>query len=99
VSRSAEAVERTGVGSSSKAPGHTPFSRKQARADHGVARVGLRRVDWVRLVLDQDQRCVGAEVVGVGFRLPVTCAISVEAAEDLIAQGTPYVIRFVDARR
>jgi hypothetical protein len=99
VSRSVEAAERTGLGSGSKVPGHAPFSRKMARADHGVARVGLRRVDWVRLVLDQDQRCVGAEVVGVGFRLPVTCAISVEAAEDLIAQGTPYVTRSVDPRR
>ena len=32
------------------------------------AATGLRRVDWVRLVVDHD--AVRAEAVGVGYRLP-----------------------------
>jgi hypothetical protein len=54
-------------------------------------RTGLRRVDWVRLV-DEGRR-YRAEVVGVGFRLPVTRAIPLTLAADLIFSGVPHVTR------
>jgi len=50
---------------------------------------GLRRVDWVRLFVDHGQ--LQAEAVGVGFRLPVTCPISLAVAARLIASGVPHV--------
>jgi hypothetical protein len=51
----------------------------------------LRRVDWIRLVVDDDQ--VRAEAVGVGYRLPTTRPIPLSVAEALIAEGTPSVTR------
>lgn len=57
---------------------------------------GLRRVDWVRFVVDDD--VVRAEAVGVGFRLPVSCPIPLAVAAALMAQGTPSVTRTVDHR-
>jgi hypothetical protein len=55
--------------------------------------VGFRRVDWVRLLVDSDQAYAGAEVIGVGSRLPVTRSVPMSVARDLIASGTPYVVR------
>ncbi len=52
---------------------------------------GLRRVDWVRFVVDHD--AVRAEAVGVGYRLPVARPISLSVAAALLAQGTPSVTR------
>jgi hypothetical protein len=52
---------------------------------------GLRRVDWVRFVVDHD--AVRAEAVGVGYRLPVACPIPLSVAAALLAQGTPSVTR------
>ena len=44
------------------------MSRLRGRQEQpGTA--GLRRVDWVRFLVDQD--AVRAEAVGVGYRLPV----------------------------
>jgi hypothetical protein len=60
----------------------------------GLRRVGLRRVDWVRLLVDEDE--VRAEAVGVGFRLPTTCPIPLSLATELIAMGTPSVTRVAD---
>ena len=57
-----------------------------SRAGSGV---GLRRVDWVRLIVDDDQ--VRAEATGVGFRLPVTRRIPLTVAASLLAGGTPCV--------
>jgi hypothetical protein len=51
----------------------------------------MRRVDWIRLVVDDDQ--VRAEAVGVGYRLPATRPIPLKVAEALIAEGTPSVTR------
>lgn len=51
--------------------------------------VGLRRIDWVRLIVDHDQ--VRAEATGVGFRLPVTRPIPLAVAASLLASGTPCV--------
>jgi hypothetical protein len=53
--------------------------------------IGLRRVDWVRLLFDRGQ--VRAEAVGVGFRLPVTRPITLVTASRLIEAGTPCVRR------
>ena len=53
--------------------------------------VGLRRVDWVRLLVSEG--AIGAEAVGMGFRLPTTCPIPVATAAKLIARGTPFVAR------
>jgi hypothetical protein len=59
------------------------------RSSEVTNRTGLRRVDWVRL-LDDGGR-FQAEVVGVGFRLPVTHQIPLSLAADLIAAGVPHV--------
>jgi len=56
---------------------------------------GLRRVDWVRFVVDRD--AVRAEAVGVGYRLPAARPISLSVAATLLAQGTPSVTRRLDA--
>jgi hypothetical protein len=55
--------------------------------------IGLRRVDWVRLVVADDY--VGAEAVGVGYRLPTSCPIRMSVAAQLIASGVPHVTRHV----
>ena len=87
---------------SSAAVGATGFSAAVgatvARKDpaSAAALVGLRRVDWVRLLVDHDS--VGAEAVGVGFRLPTTCPIPMSVAARLIASGVPHVTRHLDAR-
>jgi hypothetical protein len=57
--------------------------------------IGLRRVDWIRLVCERD--VVKAEAFGVGFRLPVTRPITLGTAAQLIASGIPYVRRHVQA--
>jgi hypothetical protein len=59
-------------------------------------RIGLRRVDWVRLMSDHDA-VLKAEAIGMGFRLPVTRPIPLGLAAELIASGTPYVRRHVPA--
>jgi hypothetical protein len=51
--------------------------------------LGLRRVDWVRLHVRDDD--LAAEAVGVGFRLPATRSIPVSVAARLIASGVPSV--------
>jgi hypothetical protein len=63
----------------------------------GSGEVGLRRVDWVRLVVASDRTYAGAEVIGVGSRIPMTRSIPISVAKDLIASGTPYVIRHLGA--
>jgi hypothetical protein len=60
---------------------------------------GLRRVDWIRLRVGRDDAQLGAEAVGVGFRLPVTCPVPLSVARELIASGTPYVVRHANGGR
>ena len=62
-----------------------------------AGRAGLRRVDWVRLVVDRD--VVRAEVTGTGFRLPVSRPIPLSVAAHLIASGTPSVSHRLDTVR
>jgi hypothetical protein len=59
------------------------------RSSEVTSRTGLRRIDWVRLF--DNGGTFRAEVVGVGFRLPVTYAIPLSLAADLIASGIPHV--------
>lgn len=66
------------------------------RSSGTVSRAGLRRVDWVRLVVDHEH--VQAEAVGIGFRLPVTRPIPLSLAARLIASGTPHVTCSIDDR-
>jgi hypothetical protein len=50
----------------------------------------LRRVQWVRVVVDGQS--VRAEAVGMGHRLPTTCRISMETAAALVRQGLPVSV-------
>jgi len=52
--------------------------------------VPLRRVQWVRVVVDGQS--VRAEAVGMGHRLPTTCRISMETAAALVHQGLPVSV-------
>ena len=55
---------------------------------------GMRRVSWVRIVLDDHgPRC---QVLGVGHRLPNARPISLDTALALAAAGVPTVVRSVD---
>jgi hypothetical protein len=63
----------------------------QAGSTRSLTETGLRRVDWVRLVVDHDS--VSAEAVGVGYRLPASRPIPLPVAAALIAGGTPSVTR------
>ena len=55
---------------------------------------GMRRVSWVRIVLDDDG--AHCQVLGVGHRLPNARPISLETALALAATGVPTVIRSAD---
>ncbi|HVX20983.1 MAG TPA: hypothetical protein VHB02_06530 [Acidimicrobiales bacterium] len=50
----------------------------------------LRRVQWVRVVVDDGS--VRAEAVGMGHRLPATCPISLDTAAALARQGVPVSV-------
>lgn len=52
---------------------------------------GLRRVDWIRVLFDDDGP--RAEVVGLGHRLPVSRPIPLAEAVRLVARGTRLVVR------
>ena len=59
-----------------------------------AAETGLRRVSWVRIVLDGDgPHC---EALGVGHRLPAARRISLDTALALAASGVPTVVRSGD---
>jgi hypothetical protein len=66
------------------------MSRLRGRQEQPGA-AGLRRVDWVRFVVEHD--AVRAEAVGVGYRLPAARPIPLSVAAELLAQGTPSVTR------
>lgn len=63
----------------------------QRQTTSSSSATSLRRVDWIRLLVDDDQ--VRAEAVGVGYRLPTTRPIPLSVAEALIAEGTPSFTR------
>ena len=63
----------------------------------GAARVldtGMRRVSWVRIVLDEHG--AHCQVLGVGHRLPNARPISLDTALALAARGVPTVVRSAD---
>jgi hypothetical protein len=66
------------------------MSRLRGRQERPGA-AGLRRVDWVRFVVEHD--AVRAEAVGVGYRLPAARPIPLSVAAELLAQGTPSITR------
>jgi hypothetical protein len=81
-------------GHSTKRGWRTARARRQGgqrQTTSSSTATGLRRVDWVRLVVDDDQ--VRAEAVGVGYRLPTTRPIPLSVAQALMAEGTPSVTR------
>ena len=49
----------------------------------------MRRIDYVRLFVDDDG--TRAEVVGVGFRLPVARPVPLSYVSKLISEGMPSV--------
>ncbi|MGE0794608.1 MAG: hypothetical protein AB7H43_05820 [Acidimicrobiia bacterium] len=61
--------------------------------DDGTQRqgTGLRRVDWIRVLLATDGP--RAEAVGVGHRRPASAPITLSAAARLVAGGAPLVVR------
>ena len=56
--------------------------------------IGMRRVSWVRIVLDEDG--AHCSVLGVGHRLPDARRVSLETALALAASGVPTVVRSSD---
>lgn len=54
----------------------------------------MRRVSWVRIVLDGDR--ASCEALGVGHRLPAVRRISLDTALALAASGVPTVVRSPD---
>jgi hypothetical protein len=54
---------------------------------------GMRRVSWVRIVLDDHG--AHCEVHGVGHRLPSVRRVSLDTALALAAGGVPTVVRSV----
>ncbi len=65
----------------------------EVRTSQGAARLGMRRVAWVRIVHDgQKTTC---EAFGVGHRRPVSRRVSMATAMELAEQGVPLVVRKV----
>ena len=52
---------------------------------------GMRRVSWVRIVVDGGE--AHCEVLGVGHRLPNVHRVSLDTALALAASGVPTVVR------
>ncbi len=52
---------------------------------------GMRRVDFVRVVIDGEEK--HAQLVGVGYRLPACRPASLALAAQLVSEGTPLVTR------
>ena len=57
----------------------------------GKAGTGLRRIHWVRVLVDGDN--TRAEAIGLAHRRPATVPISLRMASRLAASGVPMVVR------
>ena len=55
---------------------------------------GMRRVSWVRIVLDDSG--AHCSLIGVGHRLPNVRPVSLDTALALAASGVPTVVRSAD---
>lgn len=53
-------------------------------------RMGMKRVSWVRVVLDGDD--CRAEVHGLGHRLPRTLRVPLATASALVGEGVPLLV-------
>lgn len=71
-----------------------PGERATLRTDGRAAGHGLRRVDYVRLLVGGAR--IRAELVGVGYRLPIALPVSLPCAARLIADGAPAVTRHLE---
>jgi hypothetical protein len=71
------------------------LAKRTSRTAAGPA--PLRRVEWVRVTVEG--RSVRAEAIGVGYRLPTSCRISMAMAADLARQGVPVSVRTIDGDR
>jgi len=60
------------------------------RTSRQLSEVPLRRVQWVRVVVDDHS--ARAEAVGMGHRFPATCRISMDTAAALVRQGVPVSV-------
>jgi len=59
-----------------------------------VVETGMRRVSWVRILVDeQGAHC---EVLGVGHRLPSVRRVSLGTALALAGRGVPTIVRSAD---
>jgi hypothetical protein len=57
----------------------------------GSRLTGLRRVDWIRVLLGADGP--RAEAVGIRHRVPAATPITLAVATRLVADGAPLVVR------
>jgi len=74
--------------------GYVIGSPKATVAGRAGGETGMRRVSWVRIVVDdRGARC---QVLGVGHRLPSARRVSLETALALAAKGVPTVVRTTD---
>jgi len=58
-----------------------------------VSALGMRRVSWVQILVDEGGEYSRAEAHGIGHRLPRTVPIPLSAAAALAAQGVPLLVR------
>lgn len=63
----------------------------QRELGDGGVEVGMRRVQWVRITMNEDGPA--CELVGVGHRLPVVRRVPLRTAAALTATGVPVVVR------
>ena len=61
----------------------------------GKGSTGLRRIHWVRVLVDGDN--TRAEAFGLAHRRPATVPISLRMASRLAAAGIPMVVRHLEA--
>jgi hypothetical protein len=66
------------------------FGRHHVEHETVSRLTGLRRVDWIRVLLGADGP--RAEAVGIRHRSPVTAPITLTAATRLVAGGSPLVV-------
>ncbi len=66
------------------------FGQRHVEHEPRGRTVGLRRVDWIRVLLGADGP--RAEAVGIRHRVPVTVPITLAAATRIVAGGAPLVV-------
>jgi hypothetical protein len=71
------------------------FPKAPPRTGSGAAvETGMRRVSWVRILLDEHG--AHCELLGVGHRFPSVRRVSLDTALALAARGVPTVVRSAD---